>query len=219
MRLVDFVADGIRYQNARVEQGEGIYDVIRLAFGSSLDEDCEGCMDTEDVRQQLQRFPEGQFVALDGVLVVAYAATMRTSYPPEQHPKTWMAMLGDLGLRNHEPRGDWLYGAEMAVRPDYHGYGIGTQLYEIRFDLVRRLNLRGWYAAGMLMGYPRYRHQMSVAEYGWKVIRRELDDPTVTMQMNRGFEARTVIEEYMEEPLAGNAAVLIVWKNPDYHER
>ena len=68
------------------------------------------------------------------------------------------------------------------------------------------------------MGYYRYRDQMTPREYGEKVIGRELIDPTVTMQMNRGFRGVQVIENYLEEPSAGNAAVLIVWDNPDYQE-
>lgn len=103
----------------------------------------------------------------------------------------------------------------MAVHPNFRQYGIGTALYEARFELVRQLGLRGWYAVGMLMGYDRYRHRMSVREYGEKVMRRELDDPTVTMQMNRGFRPVAVVEDYMEEEISGNAGVLIVWDNPD----
>ena len=68
----------------------------------------------------------------------------------------------------------------------------------------------------MLMGYEDYRDEMSVAEYGQKVLTGEIIDPTVSMQKNRGFELREVIIDYMEEEQAGDAAVLIVWENPDY---
>ena len=57
-----------------------------------------------------------------------------------------------------------------------------------------------------------------MGEYGEKVIAREIKDPTVTMQMNRGFRAERVITDYVDEPAAGNAGVLIVWDNPDYVE-
>jgi hypothetical protein len=59
---------------------------------------------------------------------------------------------------------------------------------------------------------------MTVREYGEKVLTGEIKDPTVTMQMNRGFEAWSVVENYLDEPVAGNAAILIVWKNPEYRE-
>ena len=96
------------------------------------------------------------------------------------------------------------------------GIGIGTGLYEARFDLARQLNLRGWYAVGMLMGYSRHADEMDVVEYGEKVIAGEIKDPTVTMQMNRGFVPKRVVTDYADEPAAGDAGVLIVWQNPEY---
>ena len=204
--------------NTRPEHAQGVYDTVRLAYGVPLSEECPTCVNADDVRRALQWFPEGQFVALDGDLVVGMAATMRTHYRPDQPPKRWMEAIGGTDVRNHEPEGDWLYGAEMAVRPDYRKRGIGTKLYEARFNLVRRLGLRGWYAGGVLMGYYRYADQMDSTEYARKVIDGELRDPTVSMQLHRGFQAWGIIENYLYEPEAGNTAVLIVWPNPDFQE-
>ncbi len=104
----------------------------------------------------------------------------------------------------------------MATHPDFQRRGIGTALYIARFTLTKRLNLRGWYAGGMLMGYHRYRKHMSLHEYAEKVAQREIIDPTVTMQMNRGFKPLGLIENYADVPQADNGAMLIVWENPDY---
>jgi hypothetical protein len=71
----------------------------------------------------------------------------------------------------------------------------------------------------MLMGYHRYCRQMSVAEYARQVIKGDLYDPTVSMQMNRGFRPICLVEHYNDEPLAGDAGVLIVWENPGYSEK
>lgn len=222
MRPEDFSFDDITITNTRPEHAQGVYDTVRLAYGVPLDEECEECCFPDAVLEQIQRFPEGQFVALtleNGVeTVVGIAATMRVNHPPSEEPHQWMDAIGSMGIANHVPDGEWLYGVEMSVRPAYRKRGIGTALYKARFDLVKRLNLRGWYAGGMLMGYHRYEGSLTPREYGEKVIRREIIDPTVTMQMNRGFEGRAVIENYLDEELAGNAAVLIVWENPDYEE-
>lgn len=210
------VSDTITIVNTKPEHGEGVNETIRSAFFVEEDEPCDECMDEDAIREQLKKFPEGQFVALyNETMVVGVAATMRISYPPTEKPRTWHDTIGNLGIANHEPDGEWLYGVEMAVHRAYHHKGIGTALYQARFDLVKRLALKGWYAGGMLMGYHNYADKMSPKEYGEKVIKREISDPTVTMQMNRGFEAWAVIEEYMDEPTAGNSAVLIVWKNPE----
>ncbi len=199
--------------------GAGVNRVIRLAFNVPPGIPCEDCINEAAIRQQQAVFPEGQFVALvtdehGTEQVVGTASTMRTDKPPHSAP--WKETIGTVGIKNHVPDGEWLYGVEMAVHPGYRRRGIGTALYEARFELVRRLNLRGWYAGGMLMGYHLYDETLTPLEYGQKVIRGELVDPTVTMQLNRGFEARAVIENYIDEPDAGDAAILIVWMNPDY---
>ncbi len=194
---------------------------FRDAYGVRPGDDCSDCFTADDILAQSKRFPEGQFVAIrisgpGAGHAVGMAVTMRTSRPPSAPVLPWLDAIGDLRISAHEPEGDWLYGVEMAVRPMYQGHGIGTGLYQARFDLARRLNLRGWYAVGMLMGYSQQAGEMSVGAYGEKVIAREVKDPTVTMQMNRGFRAERVITDYVDEPAAGNAGVLIVWDNPDY---
>lgn len=213
----------IKIINTKAEHAKGIYDLVRLAYRDTLDVVYgeEGITDGA-VLQQIARFPEGQFVAItqdDPPLVVAMAATMIVSRPPTAPPLTWLEAMGGTGISKHDPNGQWLYGVEMAVLPDYRRHGIGTTLYQKRFELVKRLNLRGWYAGGSLMGYHRFQGQLSVAEYAEKVIKGELIDPTVTMQMHRGFKPTCFIPDYLpDEPDAGNGAVLIVWENPDYHE-
>lgn len=220
MSQLDSALDAIRITNTRPEHAQGVYDTVRAAYGVPLDEDCPECIPPEALHRQLERFPEGQFVALhagsEGEMVVGIASTMRTNRPPTARHLPWMEAIGSMGIANHDPDGEWLYGVEMAVRPAFRRRGIGTALYQARFAMVKRLNLRGWYAGGMLMGYHRYADQMSVQEYAEKVMAGELRDPTVTMQINRGFEARGLIEDYLDEPEAGNAAILIVWHNPDY---
>ena len=213
--------DKLTITNTKVEYARDIGRIIRRAFDVGLDEECEDCIGRKAIIAQLERFPEGQFVALledDGEQkVVGTSHTMRVNDAP--YPGEWLETIGDISIVNHVPDGEWLYGVEMAVHPAYRRRGIGTALYEARFDLCKRLNLRGWYAGGMLMGYPDHADEMTVLEYGEKVIRGEIIDPTVTMQMRRGFEAWQVIENYMDEPASGDGAVLIVWKNPEYKEQ
>lgn len=194
---------------------------LRGAYGLGDYEDCDDCFKERDIEAHIERFPDGQFAAqrISGPNAgncVGMAVTMRISRPPTERVLPWMEAIGDLRLSAHEPNGEWLYGVEMAVHPMYQRHGIGAGLYEARFQLARRLNLRGWYAVGMLMGYHRFSDKMDVIEYGNKVIAGEIKDPTVTMQMNRGFRAQGVVTDYVDEPAAGDAGVLIVWENPDY---
>jgi len=210
--------DRIYVLNTQTHQAAAVAKVVQAAYYVKPEEigSCDVCMQASDILAQVRQFPEGQFVAMMNGEVVGMAATMRTKRPPTAPRLRWLDAIGGLAARNHDPDGDWLYGIEVAVLPDCRGRGIGVRMYEARFDLVKRLNLRGWYAGGMLMGYHRYKNQMSVRDYAEKVATRQIIDPTVTMQMNRGFRLGGVIEDYLPEEWAGNAAMTIIWDNPDY---
>ena len=255
---------GIAVMNTQDWHADAAAATVREAYNVPPGEACSECFDADAILAQIARFPQGQFVAIrisgpGAGHAVGMAATMRASRPPTAAVLPWLEAIGDASLAAHEANGDWLYGVEMAVRPDYRRLGIGTGLYRVRFELVRALNLRGWYAVGMLMGYrkpafyaatkqqkakllkareadkngeldederkeirelisklPTHADLMDVREYGERVIRRQIKDPTVTMQMNRGFRAVSVVTDYDDEPQAGNAGALIVWQNPDY---
>lgn len=214
---------GVVIMNTKPWHADGVGRTMREAYGVGWREDCDDCFAPDDICAHIERFAAGQFMAMrisgpGAGQAIAMAVTLRTSRSPTAPILPWLEAIGDMRLSAHEPAGAWLYGVEMAVHPAYQGGGIGTALYEARFQLARRLNLRGWYAIGMLMGYRDYADTMDVVEYGLKVIAREIKDPTVTMQMNRGFRAERVVTDYVDEPAAGNAGVLIVWENPDYEE-
>jgi hypothetical protein len=68
----------------------------------------------------------------------------------------------------------------------------------------------------MLLGYYRYRHAMTIEEYAQQVAHGELTDPTVSVQMKRGFQPRGIIRDYCEEPDSDNTAMLLVWENPEF---
>jgi GNAT superfamily N-acetyltransferase len=200
-----------------VRHGPGSCDVIHLANGYPIVPERRP-LHTRYVAQQLERFPEGQFVAVVAQggeeLVVGTATTLRTRRPPEAAPLTWREVIGDHGLPNHDPDGDWLYGVEIAVRPDHQRRGIASALYRARLALVPELGPEGWYAGGMLMGYHRYADVLTPRAYAERVIAGQLVDPTVSMQIRRGLEPRGIIEGYYPEPKAGDCAVLLVWDAP-----
>ena len=203
---------------ARPEHAGGVHDVICLANDFPLG--TAGCIGYEGFETLVKRFPEGQFVAVTDVggreKVIGLAIVMRTDYLPSAPPRSWRDMIGDYSLENHAPSGRWLYGVEKAVHPDFQGVGIGSALYKAQFDLVRRLELDGMYAGGMLKGYQHYKREMSVREYADKVMRGELFDPTVSVQMRKGFKPVRIIENYAWDAQASHTGMLIVWEAPQH---
>lgn len=206
----------IRIINTHPKHAIAIHNLIRLWSQDMGGDDGIGILPARSIARHIRRFPEGQFVVLDGESVIGFALTMRTNKNPESPPKIWLEAIGGCGLGNHDSGGEWLYGVEFFIHPDYRKLGIGSQMYRVRFELIERLNLRGFYAGGMLMGYRHYYPQMNIRDYAEKVMTGEIYDPTVSMQMNRGFRAIQLIENYTPDEPPFNHAMLIVWDNPHY---
>jgi GNAT superfamily N-acetyltransferase len=172
-------------------------------------------MTAEHFASHLRLFPDGQHVALDGDRVVGQSSTFRIGGARALKQHQYMDILGQSYFTNHDPNGEWLYGADMSVHPDYRGRKISTRLYDVRKELVRRLGLRGMVAGGMIPGYRNYRDRMSVAEYANAVAARALIDPTLTPQLRAGFRLRGILYDYIDAGDLGNDSTLIVWENPD----
>lgn len=171
-------------------------------------------------RKHLEIFPEGQFTALRDGVPVGGTSTVRMTVQFEQMPShTFYQDIGGGWLTNHDPAGEWLYGADMMVHPEMRKRGISRQLYAARLALVKRLNLRGQIAAGMVAGYHQYADQMPVKEYVERVATGELTDPTFTSQLRIGFRFVMPLLNYINDPTSGYACAMICWDNPDYQPR
>jgi GNAT superfamily N-acetyltransferase len=171
-------------------------------------------------RRHMEIFPEGQFAAIlsenGATTIVGGTTTFRTSdFNHVRRPFDAAAAW----LEDHDPEGEWLYGVDMSVHPDYRRRGIASLLYGARAALVQRLNLRGEVAAGLLSGYHRYRSEVSIEQYYQQVAAGQRVDPTVSMQMRVGFVVVELLQDYIDDPASGNATALIVRENPHYQTR
>ncbi len=206
-----------RVKQVGPEHGRSIHEVV--CYANKFPVGTKGCINQDNITEMVRRFPAGQFVVVtdtpEGEKVIGLALAMRTDYAPSARPLGWLEMIGDLNLAKHDPEGEWLYGVEKAVHPEYQGRGVASALYKAQFALAERLGLKGMYAGGMLKGYESYRERLSVREYAGKVMRGEVFDPTVSVQMRRGFEPRTVIENYAWDSQADHTGMLIVWERPE----
>jgi GNAT superfamily N-acetyltransferase len=119
-------------------------------------------------------------------------------------------------LGNHDPQGAWLYGADIGVLPAYRGRGLATRLYQARHTLVQQLNLKGHLAGGLLRGYGPLKDRLSAEEYVAQVVARKLFDPTLSVQLNRGFVVYGILQNYVHDPECDGKAAFLVWRNPGY---
>jgi hypothetical protein len=87
---------------------------------------------------------------------------------------------------------------------------------DARFDVLRRLNLRGLVAGGMPMDYHKVAGQMSFSDYVREVVEGKRYDTNLTKQLHKGFKVHNLIPEYIYDPRTLNWAVAILWENPAY---
>ncbi len=205
-----------RIINAGLKHGRDVYETICLANDFDPSGFVPGIFGLDDWSATIAAFPEGQFVAVANISgqekVIGVALALRTNYSPAARPLSWREMIGDLSFSKHDSKGRWLYGVEKAVHPDFQGQGIGSALYKAQFQLMKKLQLRGMYAGGMLKGYKNYKHLMSVKEYASKVISGAIFDPTVSVQIKKGFVPRSIIENYSWDHEANHTGMLIVYE-------
>ena len=156
-------------------------------------------MNVDMFASQYKIFRDGQFVALDGDRVIGQGSGFFTDFDFAHPNHTFKEICTGFYFTNHDPAGEYYYGADISVHPDSRGRGVGKQLYQARQALCRRTQRRGIIGGGMLPGYANYKQQFSVQTYVDKVVAGELSDPTLTFQLKNGFQVRGMIENYIED--------------------
>jgi GNAT superfamily N-acetyltransferase len=173
----------------------------------------------DDIRAYADTFPEGFFVVLDGDTVVGQGAGIFLDFDFDHPQHSITEVTGVHQCGNHDPDGDWYYGTDIVVHPQWRRRGIGRRLYELRKELVRRHDKRGIVAGGHMPNFEQHKHEMSADEYIRKVDAGRLYDPTLTFQKENGFELVCALEDYLTDEATDNWSALIVWRNPGFRER
>lgn len=218
--MIDFSTIQICSGNPHyVDQVEHLY---RTVYNDWSDDGLD-ILTAEMFRHHLAVFPEGQFIAIDPTLpvgkqVIGLTASLRMQFDPA-HPtmRAWRETTGNGWLTTHNPNGEWLYGVESCVHPDYRGRGIGGKLIEARFDVVRRLNLRGMVAGSALMSYHEVADRVSIADYVRGVVDGTYFDMNMSKQLRKGFSFTGIlIPDYVVDMEARGWGAVIIRQNLEY---
>jgi 4-aminobutyrate aminotransferase / (S)-3-amino-2-methylpropionate transaminase / 5-aminovalerate transaminase len=201
------LSDGLTIAQARPEFASQLEELQRISFPTLAEEER---FKARHYLKHMELFEDGQFVALDGGRVIGATSTLRLDFDFDHVDHTFGEIIQGGWLTSHQPRGAWLYGADISVHPGYRGRGIATALYAARQEVVWRLGLKGQVTAGMIPGYSAVKHEMTAEQYYEGVISGRFRDSTLTMQMGTGFEPRGLLANYLNDPVCDNYSVLLV---------
>lgn len=167
----------------------------------------EELMTEKHYKRYVEIFPEGQLIILDGEKVIASSTAMRQNYPKGRH--TFLEISDHLWMGTHDPEGEWLYGLDISIHPDYRRKGLGRAIYNMRQEIALNLGCKGQLTAGMPIGFDRVRNRMTIEAYCEALMIGEMIDPTVTAQIKCGFIPVEPLYNYLNDPRSGNASILM----------
>ena len=129
---------------------------------------------------------------------------------------SYAEITGDGTFSTHDPAGDSLYGADIAVHPEHRGKGVAAKLYKGRTSILRRFNLRRMIAGGRIPGYREFAGRMSAEDYVEKVVQGELKDPALSAHLKAGYKVRGIHMGYLRDAQSLNYATYIELENSSY---
>jgi predicted amidohydrolase/GNAT superfamily N-acetyltransferase len=176
----------------------------------------ENASDSKMVRGQISMFSAGQFVAEYEGKIVGHCATFIIQGDIALKPHSWNEITGYGFASRHDVDGDYLYGMEVCVDPDFRGLRIGQRLYNARKTLCQEYDLKGIVFGGRIPGYSRKRGKVeSVEEYVKQVQEKKFRDPVLGFQLSNDFEPIGVLKNYLPgDKASGGYAVHLLWRNP-----
>lgn len=171
----------------------------------------------EQFDSQISTFPEGQLCIEYNKKIVASSASLIVDSNRYTDWHNWREIADSGYIKNHDPKGNTLYGIEIMVHPDMRGKKLARRLYEARKNVACERNLMRVMIGGRIPGYHKYADKMSAREYVDRVMEKSIVDLVLTPQLSNGFVLKRLIPNYLpsDEESKGYATFL-EWTNLDY---
>ena len=174
-------------------------------------------LEIESIKSLIQRYPEGQFIALFDGKAIGYCAAIRVSSKLALNQHTWKGITGNGYATTHDPEGDYLYGIETCVDRAYWNHHIGHRIYNERKELCIRLRLKGIITGGRMGGFAKEFKTVKTPEKYIEMVKDEkIEDHTIQFQLHNGFEIIGVLKDYLPDDKESlGYATHLIWHNPE----
>lgn len=193
-----------------------------LAGAVGLQRDCfpapfpsEQLWSEDHLRAHVSVFPEGQFIAVAGHMVIGSASNCIVPDAAWTAHSNWNDTVGGPFIESHDPQGSTLYGLDVSVHPNWRGKGVMREMYKARFELVSKMELKRYGTAVRIPGYDAYQVRnpgASPEDYVRDVQLGTEADRTLTPMLRVGLRLTGVIRNYMEDQESHNAAAVLEWQ-------
>jgi len=207
--IVDHKLETRNIEPSDYEDIQEIMNTVYAGFG--------GAWTREEFSTLLTRFPQGQICIEDKGKVVAAALSLIIDYSKLDDDHSYDEVVSHGKFKHHDLEGDYIYGIDLFVHPDYREMRLGRRLYDARKELCEQLNLKGILVGGRIPGYAAHHKEMSAKEYIEKVKSKEIIDPVLTFQLANDFHPKKAIQNYIpQDTKSASYAVLLEWNNIFY---
>jgi GNAT superfamily N-acetyltransferase len=162
----------------------------------------------EHLFAHINKFPNGQWVAVDDDQIIGSCSNTLVSESVWMQHGSWTATVGGPFLESFSDTGEVLYGLDISVAPAFRRRGIGRAFYRARFELVENLSRTRYGTACRMPDFSTSNYNQP-SEFAVAVSRCEATDRTLTPLLSYGLAFLGIIDDYMEDPESGNAAALL----------
>lgn len=170
-------------RKARLKDSHAIAALSERVYGHA------GSMTEEQIRAQINKFPDGQLVAEYEGEIAGHCATFIISESVALKPHSWFEITGNGYASRHDPDGDVLYGMEVCVDAKFRRLRIGQRFYRVRRELCEHFELKGIAFGGRMPGYARRRREFpDPKDYLEAVQNKRVRDTVINFQMAQGYE-------------------------------
>jgi GNAT superfamily N-acetyltransferase len=200
---------GLAVMHTALEHTDALEELQTIVFPTLVPEERFRAV---HYRRHLELFADGQFCVVEEPTgrVVGMTSTIRMGFDFAHPDHTFADVIQDGWLTSHDPQGEWLYGADLGVHPEFRRRGIARALYAARHQVARQLGLRGQLTVGMPSGYGALKHLMTAETYYGELVAGTRQDPTISAQRAIGFELRGLVPGYINDPVCDRYGVVLV---------
>ncbi len=165
---------------------------------------------------QFNVFPQGQVLAECDGKVIGYATSIIVQLDDSVDWYRYDEITAGGTFSTHTPTGDTLYGADIAVHPDFRGRGVAGKIYKHRKKIMKRYNLSRMIAHGRLMNYNEHEGILTAKEYVEMVEKGELKDSALNAHLKAGYRVKGVFLDLLQDDSSLNYSTFLEMPNPDF---